>query len=276
MARSNPCSDLSGTWRNELGSNLTITHVPNSSFITGWYSTAVESSPNAASISSNITGIVHNFTKAENRSLVAFNVIWRNGSSLTSWVGECISCNGEEKIYTTWVLRTLKNRKDKWMSTLINEDTFWRVDRTSHTTPVSEDTITNSSIVGKWQSETGDCISITNVIKPKDLKGSHKSPTETNGSPIFGQFDGNGTYFAVALVNVDGDRITGWSGHIYNPLEKKPVMETSWLSYKFSNLCNNPRANVNYGMYNYTYITGIINRKENVSELKVIYDYKFG
>ncbi|GFU05730.1 uncharacterized protein NPIL_279011 [Nephila pilipes] len=171
---------------------------------------------------------------------------------LASIQSQCIYCNGEEKIYTTWVLRSLTDRKNKWRSTLINEDTFWRVDRTSHTTPVSEDTITNSNILGKWQSVTGDTLSITNVTKQKDLKGSHKSPTATNGSPIFGQYDGNRVFTAVAFVNFDGDRITGWSGHIYNPLVKKQVMETSWLSYKFSNLCNNPRANVNFGMYNYT------------------------
>ncbi|GFS91696.1 uncharacterized protein NPIL_83801, partial [Nephila pilipes] len=142
-----PCSDLSGTWRNELGSNMTIKLVANSSLIIGRYSTAVESSQGAASISSNITGIIRNVeNSAEGGSLVAFNVLWNNGRSLTSWVGECISCNGVEKIHTTWVLRSLKENRKKWMSTLINEDTFWRVDRTSQPTPVSEDTttVTNS------------------------------------------------------------------------------------------------------------------------------------
>ncbi|GFR06449.1 hypothetical protein TNCT_605481, partial [Trichonephila clavata] len=39
-----PCSDLSGTWSNQLGSNMTIKRVDDSSMITGRYHTAVESS----------------------------------------------------------------------------------------------------------------------------------------------------------------------------------------------------------------------------------------
>ncbi|GFW23818.1 uncharacterized protein TNCV_945031 [Trichonephila clavipes] len=57
-----------------------------------------------------------------------------------SWFccSQCIVCQGVEKIYTTWALRSLKERRKNWMSTLINEDTFSRVASTSGSTPASD------------------------------------------------------------------------------------------------------------------------------------------
>ncbi|GFQ92128.1 uncharacterized protein TNCT_685311 [Trichonephila clavata] len=243
-----PCSDLSGTWSNQLGSNMTIKRVDDSSMITGRYHTAVESSRGASTISSNITGIVHT---VEGGSLIAFNVLWNNGKSITAWVGQCIVCQGVEKIYTTWALRSLKERRKNWMSTLINEDTFSRVNSTSGSTPGEGTAVTDSSILGNWHSETGDSLSITNAFQEKIMKGLHKAPTAVDGAPVFGQFDGNQTYTALGFASVHGNHITGWAGHIYNPHDNKPLMQTSWLSYSFSNLCKDPRKNVNYGMHYY-------------------------
>ncbi|GFT13109.1 uncharacterized protein NPIL_10241, partial [Nephila pilipes] len=48
------CEDISGIWRNQLGSNMTIIQISQNQF-TGEYSTAVESKWRAALVTSNLT-----------------------------------------------------------------------------------------------------------------------------------------------------------------------------------------------------------------------------
>ncbi|GBM35956.1 hypothetical protein AVEN_31406-1 [Araneus ventricosus] len=245
-----PCTDLTGTWRNELGSNMTVQRVGDSYKITGRYNTSVESSAGASRISSDISGLVQ---PVAGGSLVAFNVLWNHGASITSWVGQCLVCDGQEKLYTTWVLRSLQIPRKRWMSTRINQDTFWRVDEDSqdaaHDATVN---VQSSDVLGNWKSVTGDSVEITQASEQGSMEGLHKGSGAENGAPVFGRFDGNQTYIALGFAAANNQYIRGWTGHIYNPQDANQQMETSWLSHTFSNLCNDPRKHVEYGMDYYS------------------------
>ena len=47
-------------------------------------------------------------------------------------LGQCLSCDGEEVLLTSWLLRSkVDTCEDKWRSTLIGQDTFTRYEQTS-------------------------------------------------------------------------------------------------------------------------------------------------
>ncbi|XP_055940724.1 avidin-related protein 4/5-like [Argiope bruennichi] len=242
-----PCSDLTGTWRNQLGSNMTVTRIGNSHKFTGRYNTSVESTAGASTISSDISGQVQ---PVAGGSLVAFNVLWNHGASLTAWVGQCLVCDGQEKLYTTWVLRSVQIPRKRWMSTRINQDTFWRVDENQATALDGNVNVPTSDVLGNWKSVTGDSVEITQASEQGSMEGLHKAPGAANGATVYGRFDGNQTYTALGFAAANDQYIRGWAGHIYNSEDR--VMETSWLSHKFSNLCNDPRKYVEYGMDYYS------------------------
>ncbi|GIX91510.1 uncharacterized protein CEXT_213411 [Caerostris extrusa] len=196
------CSDLTGTWRNELGSNMTINFLEYLRF---------------------------------------------------AWVGECLACDGVERIYTTWVLRSLQIPRKRWMSTRINQDTFYRVDSDVEQSIVqdSSEAVPNSDVLGNWKSVTGDEVEITRASEKGSMDGLHKCAGSNSRFPVYGRFDGNATYTAFGFASATQNLIKGWAGHVYNPQEPNMPMETSWLSYSFSNQCTNPRKNVKYGMDNY-------------------------
>ncbi|KAG8182378.1 hypothetical protein JTE90_010741 [Oedothorax gibbosus] len=244
-----PCMNLSGTWRNQLGSNMTIETIGDSHRITGQYNTSVESSAGASTISSKISGIVQN---VGNGSLIAFNVLWNRGASITAWVGQCIVCDGEAKLYTTWVLRSLQTPRKRWMSTRINQDTFWRVDdipQSEQQSP-SEDGTQNSDILRKWSSVTGDSFDFNQALESGGFEGTH-SHGSVSGGALYGRFDGNQTYSAFGFAAAHPTEVKGWTGHIYNAQEPNSAMETSWLQHAFSSQCNDPRKFVKYGMEDY-------------------------
>ncbi|GFT61860.1 uncharacterized protein NPIL_681451 [Nephila pilipes] len=62
-------------------------------------------------------------------ALISFSVLFNRGKSLTTWVGQCMVCDGEEVLFTTWSLRNHFSKPvDRWMSMRIHQDTFKRVD----------------------------------------------------------------------------------------------------------------------------------------------------
>ncbi|XP_055941745.1 uncharacterized protein LOC129971794 [Argiope bruennichi] len=244
------CTDLTGTWQNQLGSTMTIQRTDginkNGDYykITGRYNTTVESSNGAANVSSDMTGLVQ---PLKGGSLLAFNVIWNHGNSLTAWVGQCLVCDGQEKLLTTWVLRSYQTPQNRWMSNMIHQDTFHRIDQ--------KDSVKNASVsniysdpVGHWKSATGDYIKITNVSETGEMDGLHMAPGSTNGAVLYGRIDGNRTRTVHAFAAVNAQYIKGWGGYIYEPRAKNQTMETAWLSHKFSEQCNDPRKHVAFGM----------------------------
>ncbi|XP_031571391.1 uncharacterized protein LOC116305592 [Actinia tenebrosa] len=120
-----PC-DITGTWYNELGSEVILNQYANG-VIVGEYRTAVERKKGSAGEShSKVYGIS---TPGNPNSTFAIMVVWRGGASVTGWVGQCHICgeNKTEIIETTWLLRSkLEKCGDNWKSTMYGENSFTR------------------------------------------------------------------------------------------------------------------------------------------------------
>ncbi|XP_031553095.1 uncharacterized protein LOC116290228 [Actinia tenebrosa] len=120
-----PC-DITGTWYNELGSEVILNQYANG-IIVGEYRTAVERKKGSAGEShSKVYGIS---TPGNPNSTFAIMVVWRGGASVTGWVGQCHICgeNKTEIIETTWLLRSkLEKCGDNWKSTMYGENSFTR------------------------------------------------------------------------------------------------------------------------------------------------------
>ena len=127
--KNKPCN-LNGNWYNTLGSEMIIKQGENST-IKGEYRTAVERETGAAGTShSKVLGIGQ---LGGPNSTFAFFVVWRNGASVTGWVGQCHICgeNKTEILESTWLLRSkIEKCSDNWKSTLYNEDTFTHTETT--------------------------------------------------------------------------------------------------------------------------------------------------
>ncbi|KAJ7337820.1 hypothetical protein OS493_007978 [Desmophyllum pertusum] len=127
--KNKPCN-LNGNWYNTLGSEMIINQGEDST-IKGEYRTAVERETGAAGTShSKVLGIGQ---LGGPNSTFAFFVVWRNGASVTGWVGQCHICgeNKTEILESTWLLRSkIEKCSDNWKSTLYNEDTFTHTETT--------------------------------------------------------------------------------------------------------------------------------------------------
>ncbi|KAL0994170.1 hypothetical protein UPYG_G00118670 [Umbra pygmaea] len=114
--------NVTGVWRNELGSVLHIQVV--GSELRGLYQSAVETDPGATGPEqqAKILGVVN--TRGLQTS-VAFSVLWEAGSC-SSWVGQCFQLpDGRRVIKTLWMLRSISSSSaDNWKSTRMGEDTF--------------------------------------------------------------------------------------------------------------------------------------------------------
>uniref|UniRef100_A0A8C8BUE7 Avidin n=1 Tax=Oncorhynchus tshawytscha TaxID=74940 RepID=A0A8C8BUE7_ONCTS len=116
-----PCN-VTGVWRNELGSLLDIEAV--GSELRGRYQSAVETAPGVTGSEqqAKLLGVT------SNRGLqtsVAFSVLWEAGSC-SSWVGQCFQLpDGKRVLKTLWMLRSVAScPADNWKSTRMGEDTF--------------------------------------------------------------------------------------------------------------------------------------------------------
>lgn len=118
-----PCN-LNGKWYNLLGSEM-ILKQGEDSVIKGEYRTAVERETGAAGTShSEVLGIGQ---LGGSSSTFAYFVVWKTGSSVTGWVGQCHICgeNNTEIIESTWLLRSKIDKcSDNWKSTLYGENSF--------------------------------------------------------------------------------------------------------------------------------------------------------
>ena len=110
--------DFSGSWRNQLGSQMDLTVSGNS--ISGQYQSAVsgESGP--------ITGDLVGFI---NGDLISFVVNWPS-AAITAWVGQMINDNGYDVIITLWQMTMNVSETDEptgmWQSILAGTDRFHR------------------------------------------------------------------------------------------------------------------------------------------------------
>ncbi|XP_015922245.1 uncharacterized protein [Parasteatoda tepidariorum] len=251
------CQDLSGLWRNQLGSNMTIIHRTNGK-ITGEYSTAVESKLNAAVVTSNITGT---FTSLDDGSLLSFTVLFNRGKSLTTWVGQCLVCDDEEVLFTSWVLRSyIQKSPDRWMSTRVNQDVFKRVPGEENIPfhlrrlgPLPKDERSQrceknikAASSGKWVAENGDAIGFEDCHESGAFLGDHKN------NSVAGRSDGGLTFTALGITSGSERTVKGWAGHIYEGLDER-ILQTAWLHHSFSSNCRDPFSDVRQGLTNYTF-----------------------
>lgn len=110
--------NFAGTWRNQLGSTMTLTIV--NGLISGSYESAVSGGGGS------IVGALTGFT---NGDLISFVVNWPS-AAITSWVGQLINENGYDVIQTLWQMTTnipdANEPTSLWQSIYAGTDRFHR------------------------------------------------------------------------------------------------------------------------------------------------------
>ncbi|TFJ96753.1 50S ribosomal protein L14 [Platysternon megacephalum] len=95
---------LSGSWRNELGSNMTISAVNAEGGFTGSYHTAVTATDKRILVSP-LKGSQKNRSQ-RTQPTFGFTVSWTFSNSMTVFVGQCfVDGKGKETLKTMWLLR---------------------------------------------------------------------------------------------------------------------------------------------------------------------------
>ncbi|NXA32445.1 AVID protein, partial [Eudromia elegans] len=108
---------LTGTWVNELGSNMTINAVNGRGEFSGTYYTAVTATNNAIKRSP-LQGSQHRKNQ-RNKATFGFTVNWSFSDSITVFTGQCfVDKNGNEVLKTMWLLRgDVDSIDDDWKAT---------------------------------------------------------------------------------------------------------------------------------------------------------------
>ena len=122
-----PCN-LKGPWYNEVGSEVIFADKDSLGTFTGEYRTAVEREKGSAGTSHSL--VYGNSGLGDNpNSTFAMMVVWREGASVTGWVGQCHICgeNQTEIVEATWLLKTrVQKCGDNWKSTMFHDNSFTR------------------------------------------------------------------------------------------------------------------------------------------------------
>ena len=114
------CSDLTGTWQNELGSQLVIESITPDSQIEGVY----KSSSGVDGKTFALMGWVNNYQKqGESAVSIAFSVRWEGYASITSWTGSCAVDDEGPFIKTLWHL-VRPDTEFEWERVIANSSTF--------------------------------------------------------------------------------------------------------------------------------------------------------
>ncbi|XP_029438698.1 avidin-like [Rhinatrema bivittatum] len=114
---------LTGRWRNDLQSNMTISQVDENGFFTGTYYTSV-SLTNKTILESPLIG----FQQLRDQPTFAFSVKWKFSVSMTSFVGQYYKDpQGQELLVTMWLLREEAEYKYNWAATRVGINTFYRI-----------------------------------------------------------------------------------------------------------------------------------------------------
>jgi len=111
--------DFTGTWKNELGSEMTL--VQNGSVLTGKYESAV--SGGGGKILGDLSGW-------GSGRLISFSVNWPS-DAITAWVGHLVTENGSDAMETLWQMATRMpdptDPNELWESVLSGADRFTKV-----------------------------------------------------------------------------------------------------------------------------------------------------
>lgn len=106
--------DISGTWRNELGSFMLIEQV--GPLLSGMYTSTV--SGDASSTSGPLQGSVDG-------QQVAFLVHWTDFQAITAWVGRLDE--GSDELVMLWQMTSQTDPGQAWASINAGADTFSRI-----------------------------------------------------------------------------------------------------------------------------------------------------
>ncbi|MBN3326462.1 AVID protein, partial [Atractosteus spatula] len=121
--------NLQGQWKNELGSNMTLSAPDTNGFFTGTYHTAVTANKTLVIKQSPLTGNLNMFSAKTQRRVFGFLVKWTFSDSVTSFVGQCfVQKDGSERLQTTWLLRgSAATEVDNWSKTRVGTNVFTRL-----------------------------------------------------------------------------------------------------------------------------------------------------
>ncbi|KAG6921034.1 avidin-like, partial [Chelydra serpentina] len=117
---------LSGSWKNELGSNMTISAVNADGGFTGSYHTAVTASDKRIQLSPLKGSQKH--TSQRKQPTFGFTVSWTFSNSITVFVGQCfVDDKQKETLKTMWLLREeVGSRGADWKATRVGTNVFTR------------------------------------------------------------------------------------------------------------------------------------------------------
>ncbi|NXL82534.1 AVID protein, partial [Leptocoma aspasia] len=121
------CS-LTGTWVNDLGSNMTITTMNGNGDFNGFYHTAVTATSNEIKLSP-LQGSRQKGPNQKGQPTFGFTVNWSFSDSITVFTGQCfVDDYGKEVLKTMWLLRSrVENIKNDWKATRVGTNVFTRL-----------------------------------------------------------------------------------------------------------------------------------------------------
>jgi hypothetical protein len=105
--------DFSGTWANELGSQMVLSQ--NGDALSGTYDSAV--SGGGTSTTGDLLGYVDG-------DLISVVVHWRLFQAITAWVGQLVPNASPAQILTLWQMTQQVSAGDEWQSINAGTDTF--------------------------------------------------------------------------------------------------------------------------------------------------------
>ncbi|NXO78626.1 AVID protein, partial [Sitta europaea] len=121
------CS-LTGSWINDLGSNMTITSVNANGVFAGSYHTAVSATSNKIKVSP-LQGSQQKSPNQKGQPTFGFTVNWSFSDSITVFTGQCfVDDDGKEVLRTMWLLRSrVENINSDWKATRVGTNVFTRL-----------------------------------------------------------------------------------------------------------------------------------------------------
>ncbi|XP_067171857.1 avidin-like [Apteryx mantelli] len=117
---------LTGSWINDLGSNMTISIMNGRGEFSGSYHTAVTATNNQIKISP-LQGSQHRNNQSKQPTF-GFTVNWSFSESTTVFTGQCfVDKDGKEILKTMWLLREkVSSLHDDWKATRVGVNVFTR------------------------------------------------------------------------------------------------------------------------------------------------------
>lgn len=124
-----PVAKLSGTWYNQLGSEMKLVANADGS-LSGQYKSAVGEATDFYTLKGRFDTAPPSTRGISLGWAVTFYNHLRNAHSTATWSGQYFWEDGRERIVTQWLLTTSSTPEDIWSSARVGNDTFYR---TRHT-----------------------------------------------------------------------------------------------------------------------------------------------